>query len=98
MVNINKGLDSNNKADIDLRIKSFGENQRIKFKTKCFFSLLLAQLTEPLIIILISAAFISAAVETWESTEQTMIDSVGILAAVFICCFVGAGTEYSKEK
>mmetsp|Transcript_5083 Transcript_5083/g.2862 ORF Transcript_5083/g.2862 Transcript_5083/m.2862 type:complete len:90 (-) Transcript_5083:157-426(-) len=85
-------------GDLVEREQTFGNNEKIVFPPKSFWSKFWEQIIEPIIVILIIVAIVVGLLATIEDPESGWIDAVGILTAVAIVCFVGAATEYAKEK
>lgn len=89
-----KGL--NNKEVEESRAR-FGGNILTPAKREKWYILLLEKFKDPLIVILIIAAAISAAVSLL-SENSSILESVGIIAAIFLATFVSFLNEYKAGK
>jgi len=86
--NLNSGLTKN---EVDLRLEKYGSNDLREEDKKSFFSKIVAQFSDFLILILIGAAIISFAVG--ESK-----DAIVIIAIVMVNAFLGIYQEGRAEK
>lgn len=89
-----KGL--NNKEVEESRAR-FGGNILTPAKREKWYILLLEKFKDPLIVILIIAAAISTAVSLL-SENSSILESVGIIAAIFLATFVSFLNEYKAGK
>lgn len=79
------------KNDIDIRRKQYGLNEFTQSEDSSFFEELLDNLKEPMILILIAAAIISALV-------GELHDAIGIICAIGLGISIGMYTEGKSKK
>ncbi|NIP43911.1 MAG: HAD-IC family P-type ATPase, partial [Aliifodinibius sp.] len=78
-------------SDVKNRLLKFGKNELIEAKQKTIWSILWAQLTDTMVVILIIAAVISLLI-------GDLKDFIAILAIVFINAIIGLVQEYRAEQ
>ncbi len=94
----NNGLST---QEAEKRLAENGENKLVEGKKKSFIRRFLEQLADPMIIILIVAAFISGALSVYNITqgeEGEFVDVIIILTVVLINAFLGVFQESKAEK
>lgn len=89
-----KGL---NNREVEESRRRFGANILTPAKREKWYVLLLEKFKDPLIVILIIAAAISTAVSLL-SENSSILESVGIIAAIFLATFVSFLNEYKAGK
>ena len=89
-----KGL---NNREVEESRERFGANILTPAKREKWYVLLLEKFKDPLIVILIIAAAISTAVSLL-SENSSILESIGIIAAIFLATFVSFLNEYKAGK
>ena len=89
-----KGL---NNREVEENRERFGANILTPAKREKWYVLLLEKFKDPLIVILIIAAAISTAVSLL-SENSSILESIGIIAAIFLATFVSFLNEYKAGK
>jgi len=93
-VNPETGLTSD--QVLGLRAK-FGENRFPESKMESFLELLIAALSDTVLLILIAAATVSLALGTYQDPDHGWIEGVAIFIAVILVSNIAAGNDYSKQ-
>lgn len=77
--------------------EKFGSNAFPDSPMESFISIFIGSFNDFTLIVLILAAFVSIAIETYENQKTGWIEGVAILIAVFIVGIVTSTNDYSKE-
>lgn len=93
-MNFYRGL---NNSEVESSRALHGSNILSPPKKNPWYKLLLDKFKEPLIVVLIIAASISLVASTL-SAEESYLESLGIIAAIFLATFVSFINEYKAEK
>ncbi len=86
-----------NSRQIDESRAKYGSNVLTPAKRESWFRLLLGKFNDPLIKILLVAAAVSIAIGFF-SEESSVIESIGIIVAIFLATFISFINEYKAGK
>lgn len=90
--NIKTGLSS---REVEESIKKYGKNIIENKKKRTFISLVIESLSDPIIKILIIALGIKL---LFLFSNSDIYETLGIVVAIFLACFISAISEYGSEK
>ena len=90
--NIKTGLSS---SEVEESIKKYGKNIIENKKKRTFISLVIESLSDPIIKILIIALGIKL---LFLFSNSDIYETLGIVVAIFLACFISAISEYGSEK
>lgn len=93
---LGSSLDGLTTSNANERLQINGRNKLVETKKISFFNRLMKQLADPMIIVLIIAAVVSAAVALYE--KESFIDSIIIILVVALNTILGMYQESKAEK
>jgi magnesium-transporting ATPase (P-type) len=103
-VDLEMGLDTNNKTDLDMRLKKFGKNEIPPKSPKNIFRLMFDALQDTTLIMLIVCAIISIGLAFYDPgtggghSSIEWVEGVAIMIAVVVVVFVTAFNDWRKER
>lgn len=100
-VDVEKGINTGDKADLDARIEAFGSNKLQLKEAKSFFMLCYEALQDFTLLILIGCAVLNIVAGVLAQSEDhkgSWLEGVAILLTVGVVVCVSAGSDYAKEK
>ena len=93
------GLNSQDKEDIERRVKEYGTNDRVKGIELSFFDFVVDSLEDPMLRILILASIVSTIIGILQEGFATgWIEGFSIFLAVFIVVSISSFQNYSKDQ
>ncbi len=100
-VDVDKGLNSGDKADSDARVQAFGSNKLALKEGKSFLMLCYEALQDFTLLILIGCAMLNIVAGIFAQSEDhkgSWLEGVAILFTVLVVVCVSAGSDYAKER